>query len=429
MLEKIMIKGLFGRFDYILRFKEDGVTIITGPNGYGKSTILKCIEAIREENVIFFARLDFIHIDFIFEDDSQSFFISKRDGELSYNGITIPSDVINENVSVVKGSRYIKKLDKDRWLDSRTGRVFTDPLEYSFANAILNSEVHNNNSILDIDHFVPKKLYEMIKSLKDLIGPIYYIKEQRLIMERKNGRSEQEVVNVIEELPNKFKNLIRDISNNYSAMSNKLDGSYPYRLFNTESGISEEEYKEKMEEMANKFEKLRKYDISDMQNSANVVFKEEHAKALKIYFDDFNEKYKVYEDFIRRLDLFTDVVNGRLSFKEIKISRESGIIVVDSEKPEKFLELNQLSSGEKQEIVLFYELIFETTNDVLLLIDEPEISLHIIWQKMFMDDMLKTVKYIGFKVIVATHSPQIINNHWDKQIDLGALYSEQLSQK
>ena len=40
---KIQFKGLFGRFDYTIEFKEDGLTIITGPNGFGKSTILNCI--------------------------------------------------------------------------------------------------------------------------------------------------------------------------------------------------------------------------------------------------------------------------------------------------------------------------------------------------------------------------------------------------
>ena len=91
--------------------------------------------------------------------------------------------------------------------------------------------------------------------------------------------------------------------------------------------------------------------------------------------------------------------------------------------------MNNLSSGEKQEIVLFYELIFESGNNELLLIDEPEISLHIVWQKMFMDDLLRIVKYKGINAIVATHSPQIINNHWERQIDLGEIYGEQFDKK
>ena len=108
---------------------------------------------------------------------------------------------------------------------------------------------------------------------------------------------------------------------------------------------------------------------------------------------------------------------------EIKITRKEGLIVVSKDKNKSTcLDLNHLSSGEKQEIVLFYELIFETDKNLLLLIDEPEISLHILWQKKFMDDLMKVVNMGQLEVIVATHSPQIINNHWDMQIDLGELY-------
>ena len=42
----IQFEKLFGRFDYDIIFNSEGLTIITGPNGYGKSTILKSIEAI-----------------------------------------------------------------------------------------------------------------------------------------------------------------------------------------------------------------------------------------------------------------------------------------------------------------------------------------------------------------------------------------------
>lgn len=46
-----------------------------------------------------------------------------------------------------------------------------------------------------------------------------------------------------------------------------------------------------------------------------------------------------------------------------------------------------------------------------------------------MDDLLKIIKFKKINVIVATHSPQIISNHLDKQIDLGSLYSEQLDNR
>lgn len=154
------------------------------------------------------------------------------------------------------------------------------------------------------------------------------------------------------------------------------------------------------------------------------TYNDKYSEALKIYFDDFAQKYSVFEALIEKFELFTQIINERLTFKKIKISKENGIEILDLNKNPKKLNLSSLSSGEKQEIVLFYELIFETTSDLLLMIDEPEISLHIAWQKKFLDDLLKVVEHANIQVIVATHSPQIINNHWDIQIDLGELHGE-----
>lgn len=420
MITKIIFEKLFGRFDYEIALKREGVTIITGPNGYGKSTILRCIEALSEGNILFFLQLDFRKLE-IFLDKAKKLIIEKRDKEIFINEVKFSNDIIFKGINTsIRHDPSIWKLQNGDLLDRRTGESFT----YDYIMSKCNSFFVEN-----MEEELPRKNESIVKQLKQTVGQIYLIKEQRLIKEKKKGRTEQEIVNVIEELPNKFKNLINNISSNYSATANKLDSTYPNRLFQMESGINKEEYSKKMEEMTTKFNKLSKYDISGMLNSTNVVFKDEHAKALKIYFEDFNKKYKVYEDFIKKLDLFTDIVNSRLSFKTIKISREKGILVTNEGNLNKPLILSQLSSGEKQVIVLFYELIFETANDVLLLIDEPEISLHIVWQKMFMDDLLKIVEYKELKVIVATHSTQIINNHWDRQIDLGGLYGDQLDKR
>ncbi|MDK6444554.1 AAA family ATPase [Alloscardovia omnicolens] len=77
MLKKIVYKKLFGVFDYEINLKEDGVTIITGPNGFGKSTILKSIDAFYSFNIIFFSRLDYEKISF-FQLKAKSQFLSKK---------------------------------------------------------------------------------------------------------------------------------------------------------------------------------------------------------------------------------------------------------------------------------------------------------------------------------------------------------------
>ena len=421
----IHFEKLFGRFNYDVVLNKEGLTILTGPNGYGKSTILKSIEAIGNEllGIVYFFSLDFRKITVCFQNEKRVV-IEKKEDSVIINDIRIDGELFRNGLEGIMERRpYFVRVDEDTWLDRRRG------VRYSMNEylAEIYFKEQNQRMIMDNSGVLPEEILSLLKNMKQLLGEVYFIREQRLIRESRNGRDEQEVVNIIEELPNKFRDLIGRVQQDYSAISNRLDSTYPNRLFDNEEEITEDEYKQKMQEMTDKFEKMSKYDLSTMQITANFIFKEEHAKALKIYFDDFDVKYGVYEDFIHKLELYTDIINNRLSFKKIKISKKYGIDIVDENG--KRLRLNQLSSGEKQEIVLFYELIFGTQENVLLMIDEPEISLHITWQKKFMDDLLRIIEYKGINVIVATHSPQIINNHWDRQIDLGELYGKQLDKK
>jgi predicted ATPase len=41
------------------------------------------------------------------------------------------------------------------------------------------------------------------------------------------------------------------------------------------------------------------------------------------------------------------------------------------------------------------------------MIDEPELSLHVVWQKAFLPDLLSMVRASEFDVLLATHSPFI----------------------
>ena len=418
MLKKIIYKKLFGIFNYEIDLKEGGVTILTGPNGFGKSTILKSIDAFYSFDIIFFYKLDFEKILFFSNDSLVPICIEKRGNELIIGEFQINFGRLQDEFFKRSRRPYYYRLDGNRWIDRRTDEVISkDELIQDFIRA---------NDIEDEIELGNKGFAKIKEKAKAYSGETKFIKEQRLLKEKHiGGRFKKKTINVIEGLPGQFKDKMNQVSSRYSAEANNLDSSYPERLFETQNGITKEEYLDSLKSMNEKFEKLNEYNISDIKGLGNrVEFLPEHSKALKVYFEDFEKKYNVFEDFIKQLDLFTEIINSRLKFKKVRISRDDGIVVYKSSGHDEKLSLGQLSSGEKQEIILFYELIFESEKNIHLLIDEPEISLHIEWQLKFMDDLLRIAKYKNFKVTVATHSPQIINNHWDIQIDLGEMYGD-----
>ena len=112
----ISITRLFGRFNYDVRLKSDGLTIITGPNGYGKSTILKCIDALSREleGMLFFSALDFESMVIEFENKKTE--IKKTPKELLINGIPLN---IQFQMQQLKRRPYFHQIDENRWIDVR----------------------------------------------------------------------------------------------------------------------------------------------------------------------------------------------------------------------------------------------------------------------------------------------------------------------
>ena len=123
---------------------------------------------------------------------------------------------------------------------------------------------------------------------------------------------------------------------------------------------------------------------------------------------------------MNKFEILTSILNSKhFTNKTITINAESGFAI--NTKDGKKLEITDLSSGEQQEVVLQYELLFKTNPNTLILIDEPEISLHVMWQKAFIEDLQRIAKMKQISFLVSTHAPQIINNRWDLTRDLFTL--------
>ncbi len=70
----------------------------------------------------------------------------------------------------------------------------------------------------------------------------------------------------------------------------------------------------------------------------------------------------------------------------------------------------QLSSGEKQILVILLTVLVEDRKPYVLFMDEPEVSLHIEWQKKLVDTIIQLNPNV--QVILSTHAPALIMNGW-----------------
>jgi predicted ATP-binding protein involved in virulence len=262
---------------------------------------------------------------------------------------------------------------------------------------------------------------ELLKAFKTI--NVHLIREQRLFKKidsrERNYRGERNqtiMIETIQTYANELRELISGRIQQSFSISQSLDSSYPNRLISGKKKVSKNEYDQKFANLKEKQEKLMRNGLYE-NTQKELNYSEDDAKALLVYLNDLEKKLEVFDDLLEKLELFTSILNKRrFTFKSINISREKGFYFKTSKGKE--LKLNQLSSGEQHEVVLLYELIFKTSPNILVLIDEPEISLHITWQKEFLDDLLKIIKIQNFQVLIATHSPSIINDRWDLAYNL-----------
>lgn len=118
-----------------------------------------------------------------------------------------------------------------------------------------------------------------------------------------------------------------------------------------------------------------------------------------------------------QIDLFIETLKTFVPGKTFKFT--AGELTVANEE---LIPLVKLSSGEKQLLILFIEALLQRQQPYIFLADEPELSLHISWQR----NIISAIRSINpnAQVVVATHSPEIAGKFQDKILDMEDILSE-----
>ena len=115
--------------------------------------------------------------------------------------------------------------------------------------------------------------------------------------------------------------------------------------------------------------------------------------------------------------LFQDIVSERFLFKSLAVRGSNLVFTADDGT---LVPMEALSSGEQNLLNILYELVFETRRDDMVMIDEPELSMNVVWQRNFLKDLQRIIELRKFDVLIATHSPEVIYDKWDWTVALGA---------
>lgn len=360
MLKNLTILGLFDLYDYKLDFQttSDIPTFITGPNGYGKTTILNIIDSLYRADYNYLRELPFSTLYCSFESNNTeyNFHVVKVDGSLN-------NELSCDFIDVTNG----KAIES-----------FTYPRENPNAVSLFfHAEKH------------------------------YYIKDQRLtttIEFDRHSRFNTVKLNA-QHFEEYLENLQQSIKDNLQV--NQLQFT---------SAITKEEYEKQKAQLADKFQtlirlKIMSFDIQEY-NEQNSMF-------LKATLDAYEKAYESNADKIKRIEAFIDIISKyEFANKEMQISTNYGYRFVAKNDYRSLLQLEQLSSGEQHILVQVYELLFKAPGDALILVDEPELSEHLAWQALYLRTMKKILSLSKAQCIVSTHSPQVFESNWGIAIDL-----------
>ena len=137
-----------------------------------------------------------------------------------------------------------------------------------------------------------------------------------------------------------------------------------------------------------------------------------------MYKKNIESKASIINRFITPFVNLEYIINTLFDGKKIKVSIDSNlkdIFKMTSEAGDS-LNIQHLSSGEKNLLLIFFHFLFEMKADTFFMIDEPELSLHIDWQEHIIKFFNQYSS--GNQILVVTHSPDILQGHRNYEINL-----------
>lgn len=432
-ITKFSVHGLLGNKNYTLHIK-DKATIIVGPNGSGKSNLLNIFYYFISKQWLKLYEFDFEKIEIEFNNESA---ILVKDEIASF------LEYFPENSKIRDIYKFLEKTN------NLSEFISSEKLNFDFRKYI-SEQVSCSTLLIENSHKKIKDLYfqdeKIVKITKILerkeIGQIIYMPTYRRIektidlfqsyarrMSEKNQDNTNsadfiEVVNAgMDDVKNLINNEIQKVVIKKQQEYEKASQEYILDIINGKvkkystkkiKSLNIDEFKYFIKNIDSKIFNSR--DISNLETKILTLMNRTGAgkptleeQYLSLYVEKLlnaQEKNKGYESALIKLTSLANKYIG--ANKNFDFLKSSNFRCINRDGAFKEVNLEGLSSGEKQLLSIFSYLLLSGKSNYILIIDEPELSLSVPWQKTLLPDIIATGNCAH--TFAVTHSPFIFSN-------------------
>jgi energy-coupling factor transporter ATP-binding protein EcfA2 len=324
-IRSLEINGLFGMFNYLVPMKlEDRITILHGPNGFGKTTILRLVNSLFRGRYAEMRRIPFdtFRVDL---EDGRSLKVTKRSPETSVSKDPRKRKLSSLSIQLLEGTEEINH--------SELGPVSRDNLQYpveyisQWIPALVRirpdtwrytptGEEWALEELLEefgevIPYPVPEARTEdeWLHRFRDTVK-VRFIESQRLLRVVKLARPGEQPSSMepsVAFYAGQLAKAIQETYSKYTALSQDLDRSFPVRLVEQmQAGpqlrgeVAVDQLRQKLKELENKREQLRAAGLLDKQEDYRfqvpLQLEETTQKVLPVYVRDVGQKLDVFNE-------------------------------------------------------------------------------------------------------------------------------------
>ena len=422
-IHSVKIDNFWHRFNASGEFNED-VNIIIGRNGTGKTTFMNILHSVLAVDVDGISANDFdsvaitlikdgkkktVKIEKIDKDNLPFLVVDYRISNKKYSVRIFPTDdqrmtthyrrraieeseevreALSKLVALSSLSVYRLRSGQDYEVHDRFGRRAVSPVDFRLSE-LLQGLTHYQ---LDLSQRARKIATQL---QRDVLTSILYSKDEST----KKG------------IPLDFdKKVERDNLVSAYRQLNVIDSSVRKKI-NIHVDAIDNTVKD-----VNAFRNLDKNTLKEGIVAPNIDFQSLEAlqqtrKIIKMSLDAEKKTSTVFS----QITLFTAILSEFIIDKEFSFPHGDLLIRAHDED----IPYGGLSSGEKQLLIIFIETLLQKQERYIFLTDEPELSLHIAWQRKIIPAIKKLNP--NAQVIAATHSPEVASKYRSSIIDMEEL--------